>query len=122
MNKDITNLEDIKLMVDSFYDKVKSDPLIGPIFIGVIRDRWPEHLQKLYRFWQTVLFEERTYSGSPFAPHASMPLEKKHFETWLRLFYETVDQNFSGIKADEAKWRAERMATMFLHKIQYLNS
>lgn len=122
MKKDIASLDDIKLLVNSFYDKVKLNPLIGPIFIGVIKDNWPAHLEKLYRFWQTVLFEEHTYNGSPFPPHAQMPLEEQHFEAWLSLFYETVDDHFCGIKADEAKWRAQRMASMFYHKIQYLKT
>ena len=122
MKTDITTLNDIQLMVDSFYNKVKVNPLIGPIFIGVIKDNWPVHLAKMYRFWQTVLLDQYTYEGRPFPPHAQMPLEREHFETWLALFNETVDELFSGDKADEAKWRAQRMATMFHHKIVYLKN
>lgn len=118
--QDITTLDDIKLMVDSFYDKVKQNQLIGPIFIGAIRDNWPAHLEKMYRFWQTVLLEENTYSGSPFAPHADMPLREEHFKAWLDLFTETVDENFSGSMANEAKSRAGKMAEMFQHKINFL--
>ena len=117
--KDIESIEDIRLLVDNFYDSVKLDPLIGPIFIGVIKDRWPAHLEKMYRFWQTVLLEEHTYSGSPFLPHASMPLEQRHFEHWLALWFHTVDRFFDGEKAHEAKWRGQRMASMFLSKIEY---
>jgi len=120
--QDITHIDDIKLLVDSFYDKVKKDPLIGPIFIGVIKDRWPEHLQKMYRFWQTVLLEEHTYYGSPFPPHAQMPLEQAHFDQWLKLFFETVDQFFRGEKAERAKWQGERMAVLFHSKIQYFRN
>ena len=119
MKKDIETLDDIVLLVDDFYGRVRQNPLIGPIFIGVIKDQWPAHLEKLYRFWQTVLLDERTYSGSPFAPHAGMPLEKKHFETWLELFQQTLESHFSGPRADEAKWRANKMAEMFLYKIEY---
>jgi hemoglobin len=116
---DITSINDIRPLVDTFYEKVKKDRLIGPIFIGAIRDQWPAHLERMYRFWQTVLLEEHTYYGSPFAPHARMPLEKKHFETWLGLWRGTVDELFEGPKATEAKWRAEKMAEMFLAKITY---
>lgn len=118
---DIHNINDIKLLVNSFYDRVKLDPQIGPIFIGVIRDNWPAHLEKMYRFWQTVLLDEHSYHGSPFAPHAQMPLEQRHFETWIGLFVRTVDEHFAGPKADEAKWRAQKMAEMFHYKIQFLN-
>lgn len=119
MKKDIEDRSDIKLTVDNFYGKVKKDPLIGPVFIGVIRENWPAHLEKMYRFWETVLLAKHSYHGSPFAPHAQMPLEQKHFEAWLGLFKETVDENFEGEKASEAKWRAQKMAEMFYHKIQY---
>lgn len=68
MKKDITKLEDIKLLVDTFYGKVREDEKLQDIFNNVIQDRWPEHLEKLYRFWQTVLLEKHTYHGSPFLP------------------------------------------------------
>lgn len=122
MKQDIQNIDDIKVLVDNFYGKVQRDPLIGPVFIGVIRDNWPTHLEKMYRFWETVLLERHSYHGSPFSPHAQMPLEKKHFDTWLTLFRETVDEHFSGPKAEEAQWRAEKMAAMFLAKIEYFRS
>jgi len=121
MKNDIENLEHIKLLVDTFYDKVRQDDLIGGIFMGVIKD-WPTHLDKMYRFWQTVLLEQHTYNGAPFAPHARMPVDKEHFERWLKLWYTTVDEFFEGPKAEEAKWRGERMATMFLSKIIYFRN
>ena len=55
---DISNLTDVKLLVDSFYGKVRKDPMLKDIFNNKIEDRWPEHLEKMYRFWQTVLLEE----------------------------------------------------------------
>lgn len=122
MKKDISQLEDIKLMVDEFYGKVQKNPLIGPIFIGVIQNRWPEHLEKMYRFWQTILLDEHTYNGRPFPPHAQMPLGQEHFETWLMLFWQTVDDHFEGPVADEAKMRAQNMASMFFHKIDYIRN
>tara|TARA_R110002072_G_scaffold156748_1_gene307288 strand:+ start:1477 stop:1866 length:390 start_codon:yes stop_codon:yes gene_type:complete len=119
MNHDILNLDDIKLLVNTFYDNVRKDEFIGPIFEGVIQDRWPEHLEKMYRFWQTVLLEEHTYYGSPFGPHAKLPVSLEHFECWIGIFTQTIDQLFSGAKANEAKMRATNMAQMFHHKIEY---
>lgn len=117
--KDITTLDDIKLLVDSFYGKIRIDILLGGIFNGVIKDRWPEHLEKMYTFWQTVLLEEHTYYGSPFLPHAKLPVDSEHFERWMKLFNETVDTFFEGEKATKAKWQGQRMAEMFLSKITY---
>lgn len=119
--KDIDNREDIKLLVNSFYDKVKVDTLISPVFNGVIQD-WQPHLNKMYGFWETVLLDIHSYSGSPFPPHAKMPLEAIHFERWLSLFFETIDALFEGEKANEAKWRSEKMGEMFQYKINYLKN
>lgn len=117
--KDIQSLDDIKLLVNHFYGLVREDDLIGPVFNGVIQDRWPAHLEKMYRFWQTVLLETHTYEGRPFPPHAQLPVDKQHFERWVSLFHRTLDTHFSGEVADEARWRAVRMAEMFLTKILY---
>lgn len=119
MKKDIQDLSDIKLMVDAFYDKVRLDDLIGPIFNEVIQNNWKTHLEKMYTFWQTILLEDYTYSGRPFPPHANLPVNQLHFDRWKKLFTEIVQLNFEGQKADEAIWRADKMATMFLSKITY---
>ena len=119
--EDIKNLADIQILVDTFYDTIRKDQLLGPIFDGIIQDRWPEHLEKMYRFWQTVLLEEHTYYGSPFPPHAKMPIQKEHFDRWIQLFTQTVDALYTGETSDRAKWQGNRMAEMFQFKIQHLN-
>lgn len=76
----------------------------------------------MYRFWQTVLLEEQTYYGSPFPPHARLSLTRAHFGTWLLTWRKTIDRFFIGAVADEAKWRGDKMAEMFLSKIEHFNS
>jgi hemoglobin len=122
MTGDIKILGDIELLVNNFYTKVRADELLGPVFNGVIQDRWPEHLQKMYTFWQTVLLKEHTYYGSPFPPHAGLPIQKAHFDRWIELFCATVDEHFDGERAAEAKWRAQKMAEMFQMKMGYYRS
>ena len=117
--KDIKKLEDIKKLVDTFYEKVRRDELLAPIFNERIQEHWPQHLEKMYTFWQTVLLNEKTYYGTPFPPHAQLPVSKSHFERWIELFNITVDELFQGEKSKEAKWRAEKMADMFQSKIEY---
>jgi hemoglobin len=114
---DITTVEDIQQLVDAFYADVRKNPVIGPIFIGSIRDAWPEHLEKMVRFWQTVIFGVSAYTGNPFPLHAKMPLEQKHFDTWLMLWTGAVDRLFAGKLADEAKTKAKTMAIMFISKL-----
>ena len=80
MKKDISDIEDIKLMVNAFYDQIRENEVLGPIFNGIIQDRWSQHLEKMYNFWQTILLEEHTYIGSPFHHHAKLPVDASHFE------------------------------------------
>ena len=117
--KDIITSEDIKTLVDAFYEKVRRDELLSPIFNERIQNRWPQHLEKMYSFWQTVLLNEQTYLGSPFPPHAQLPINHSHFEKWIELFISTIDELYKGDKSTEAKWRASKMAEMFQNKIEY---
>ncbi len=119
MEKQLLNIDDVKLLVDTFYTKVKDDTLLAPIFNARIDDRWPEHLEKMYTFWQTTLLGEHTYFGSPFPPHAQLPVDNRHFKQWITLFTQTVDELFTGDKAEEAKWRAGKMAEMFELKVNH---
>lgn len=120
--QDISSLGDIKLLVNTFYAKVQDDDLIGPIFNEKMLGRWPEHLEKMYRFWQTILLEEHTYSGSPFPPHKHLPVNQAHFDRWMEIFNSTVDFLFVGKLAEEAKVRAANMAYMFNYKIEYFRN
>ncbi len=120
--KDITTIDDIILLVDTFYNRIQQDDILGIIFKQNIQDRWPEHLNKMYRFWQTILLEEYTYDGRPFPPHAHLPIQQIHFDHWLQLFTETIDSLFEGAKVEEAKWRAQKMSIMFLSKIDYIRN
>src|SRR5690606_41639624 len=99
---------------------ISTPPATTQIYTLSLHDALPiSHLEKMYRFWQTVLLGEHTYYGSPLAPHIKLPVQGTHFDRWKQLFMETVDENFTGEKAAEAKFRAEKMAEMFQLKIEY---
>jgi len=118
---DITSKSDIKIFIDAFYGKVKIDPLIGPVFAAAIPGNdWSVHMERMYSFWDTVLFAKKDYQGSPFSKHSTLPLEKKHFDRWINLFAETLDAYFVGEKTEEAKDRAVKMGALFLSKLQYM--
>jgi hemoglobin len=108
--KDITTRDDVKMLVDKFYDKVQSDALLGPVFSHV---NWQHHLPVMYNFWSSMLLGEQSYSGNPFQKHLPLPIQGKHFDQWLKLFRETVHENFAGKKADEVVMRAESIAGIF---------
>ena len=120
MKKEIENLEDNKLLVNGFYDSVRKDELLSPIFNKIIVDKWPEHLEKMYRFWQSILLEEYTYSGNPFLANANLGISEIHFKRWLNLFYETLDSSFEGEIAEKAKLQGKKMSKIFSAKIEFI--
>ena len=121
MKKDILNRRDIETLVDTFYEKVKNDSVIGYYFTKVIPVNWKKHLPVMYDFWENALFYSGTYSGNPMLKHmgihALSPFNKNHFSQWLFLFNETVDDLFKGPNADAIKSRAYNIATVMQIKI-----
>ena len=120
---DIVTKDDVVIFVNAFYDEVKSDNIIGPIFNDKIpEDHWPMHLERMYSFWSTVLFGEGDYRGNPFSKHSQLPIEDLHFDRWLSLLTTSLDKNFCGPKADEVKERANKMSLMFRSKLAHIKS
>lgn len=109
---------DIELLVNSFYAKVKEDELLAPVFRHV---DWPAHLPIMYKFWASMLLGEQSYQGSPFDKHKDLPVQTLHFDRWVLLFCEAVDEHFTGEKADEAKSRGQHIAAVFQHKMNLFN-
>jgi len=122
MGKQLLNIDDVKLLVDTFYTKIRDNEMLAPIFNERIGDRWPEHLEKMYTFWQTTLLSEHTYFSRPFPPHAQLPVDGRHFKQWISLFTQTIDEMFTGDKAEEAKWRAGKMAEVFELKVNHFKN
>lgn len=110
MKQDILSRDDIKLLVDDFYDKVRQDELLAPVFSHV---DWPHHLPIMYDFWSSMMLGDQSYRGNPLQKHLPLPIEPRHFERWLKHFHDTVDQHFSGDKAEEIKMRSRSIAGIF---------
>lgn len=120
MKHDITKPEHIRLMVNTFYNKVEADKLLGPVFNDVAQVDWDSHLPVMYSFWENLLLGTARYSGRPFPKHAPLPINPAHFMQWINLFEATVDELFAGEKAEEAKGRARAIALVFMGKMGFL--
>lgn len=120
MKEDLIDIEGIKILVDKFYERIRIDDLLGPIFESKLHGNWDKHLSKMYDFWNTILFSKGSYKGSPFEQHRELPVHKEHFDRWLSLFEETIDQYFEGKNAKEALLRAKTIGWTFLSKIEHL--
>lgn len=125
MRKDIKNRDDIRLLVERFYEKVKTDDLIGDIFNNELFFRWDKHIPIMIDFWETVLLGAAAYRGNTMRVHIELnkkhPLKPEHFIRWKKLFFETLDEHFAGQKVEEAKKRVELMETLMQTKIAQSN-
>lgn len=80
----------IASFVDAFYARIRTDELLGPIFAERITD-WSQHLDRMNRFWRSILHNSGEFSGNPMLKHIAIPgLEERHFAHWLELFYVTL--------------------------------
>jgi hemoglobin len=113
--KDVTTREDIFFLVNTFYDKIKEDEVLGPIFNGMIKD-WDKHMILLTDFWSSQLFIERTYHGNPIEIHrkvdayANYSINEQHFGKWLNHWIQTLYEYFEGDNVFILKNRARKMA------------
>lgn len=94
------SLDEVRIagLVDRFYDKVRADPRLGPVFNAVVAD-WDEHKRLLTSFWCSVVLRAGTYRGNPMAKHRPHAIDAAHFERWLQLWTETVHE---ALDADAA--------------------
>ena len=121
MKNDIESKKEIELLVDTFYSKVKADELIGYIFTDIAKVNWEKHLPVMYSFFENMLFYTGSYTGNPMELHKHInrlyPLTAEHFVRWNLLFTTTVDELFTGDKAELAKQRAKSISAVMQIKI-----
>lgn len=122
MKVDISNRTDIYKIVSLFYDKLFANELMAPFFEDFMELASLEnHLQTLVDFWDGILFDAGTYRKNAIQPHVEkhekMPFTAAHFEKWIALFSEAIDEQFSGQVAEVAKSRAQSIATVMQIKI-----
>jgi hemoglobin len=99
----------IERLVDRFYQRVRDDAVIGPVFAARVAD-WPRHLAKMCRFWSSVALMTGTYHGQPMRLHAPLPIDAEHFDRWLALFETTVTEICPPKAAEHFLERARRIA------------
>ncbi len=119
--EDIRNRADISTLVVAFYAHAFADDEIGYIFTDVMHMDVEAHLPVMCDFWETVLFQAGLYRRDAFEIHRTIhalePLTQRHFQRWEDLWHQTVDERFSGEKANLAKLHGSRMAGSILRRL-----
>ncbi len=122
IKKDIEEKTDIERLVNTFYEKVRMNQILGPIFNEVVKVQWENHLPKMYEFWGAILLGGVQFKGNPMRTHILLSqkteIGKLQFDTWLQIWKSTVDELFAGPLAEDAKTRAESIAGLMLLKIE----
>ncbi|HVT84490.1 MAG TPA: group III truncated hemoglobin [Chitinophagaceae bacterium] len=121
MKKDIESVEDIHRLVEAFYEKIKEDALLAPFFTEKIKVNWKKHISIMTAFWENAIFYNGAYAGNPIQTHRRInqlyPLTEVHFNQWLLLFKNTVDELFEGVRAEQIKQKALSIATIMKIKV-----
>lgn len=105
---------DIARLVDRFYERVRVDPGIGPVFNAAIHD-WDAHKRLLTSFWCSIALRAGTYRGNPMAAHRPLPIDAGHFTRWLALWRETCTQELGAGHAMQLIGYAERIGRSLAH-------
>ena len=123
---DIETVDDCERLVRAFYGKALTDDTIGFLFTDIAKLDLEAHVPEITSFWATILLGAQSYSGGAFRPHAQLNqkvrLRSGHFERWLFLWRQTVDELFAGDRAELAKSHALRVARAFYSRLQSLPS
>ena len=115
---EITTPEDVDRLVSTFYDRVLKDDLLSPHFAGI---DLAHHLPRIAAFWALILIDQEGYKGNVFDRHAHLNINNTHFDRWVALFTQTVDELFVGEKAELAKQRAKLLQYTFVSKLEQQN-
>lgn len=120
--RELKTREDIEFLVNKFYAKVQNDETIGFFFSDVANVDWNHHLPKMYAFWETLLLGKVSYKGNPMAVHfpinTKVPMEKAHFEHWVKLWKQTIAENFTGEMSEMAILKATNIANLMGYKME----
>ncbi len=101
----------LKQLVDTFYERVRADRIIGPVFSDAVGD-WPEHLDKLQAFWSSVMLTSGRYKGQPLPAHVRLGarVNGAAFDRWLALWKQVGEELFTPSIAARLQEKAERIA------------
>jgi hemoglobin len=103
----------IDKLVDTFYIRIQKHPRLGPVFDAKLSGRWPEHMEKMKRFWSSVALKSGAYGGKPLQAHLGVEgMAPDLFPEWLALFAVTLAEIAPSKEAEN--WftaTAERIAS-----------
>lgn len=99
----------IKKLVTHFYQKVRLDDILGPIFNDIAKVDWDHHIPLICQFWNSIMLKTNEYHGNAYRKHVVLgektQLTEEHFARWLMLFEEEA---LKYLPAQEARLIVEK--------------
>ncbi|PHR72690.1 MAG: globin [Arcobacter sp.] len=117
------NRSNIEVLVKDFYSRVLLDKSISDFFISNLgsdmkSDLWKNHIKTLSDFWYKITLGEGSYRGNPFAEHLKLEgLKVQSFQSWLFLFFLSVDSIYSKDIALLFKEKSTMIAGNFMKNL-----
>ncbi len=109
MRSRITEAE-IRDLVFAFYERVRDDPRLGPIFEERLAGKWDAHLERMCDFWSTVMLASGRYRGNPVEAHRRVEsITTTDFDRWIELFEKTAEDVLPPHVAMDVVGRSMRM-------------
>ena len=101
----------LERLIPAFYDRVRADADIGPLFNAAVHD-WLDHLEKLVAFWSSVMLASGRYKGSPVAEHLKhkAAITPAMFDRWLAIWADTTNELLAPAAATAMQAKAARIA------------
>jgi hemoglobin len=119
---DIKTRADIHRIIHDFYTKLMEDKEVGELFHSEVGSRLEKHLDTIIDFWVFNVLQEGSYKNNMFAAHLGIHdrwnLDQRKFDIWLAYFNNTIDDHFSGEKAERMKINASGIAAVMISKLQ----
>ena len=109
-------IDEIRVMVERFYEHARDDELLGPVFAERVED-WDRHYDTMTRFWASAVLRTGTYSGRPIEKHQIDVLTPQHFVNWVEGFALVVEREFGPRRAEVFVDLGRRMAVSIAARI-----
>jgi hemoglobin len=123
MLHDELNKDNVNKLVVLFYKQTLGNEKLAPYFIEKLGDdlsneTWQKHIELLTKFWLTLLTGKGDYKGAPFPPHLEISnLDQEAFETWIKLFFSSVDKLYVEKIALKFKEKSSIIASNFMRNL-----
>lgn len=105
--------EGLRRLLWAFYAKVTQDEELGPVFTRKIGPfpgaGWPVHMARLEGFWRAVTGGPSAYRGQPGPAHSGLGAGNAHFDRWLELWAQTLQEQLAPAEAQAMLTLAQRM-------------